>query len=113
MFHFRNIARKLIKPPGFAKVNSPSRANYGMGTAYAECENYDESGCGGRCGQQVSSNGVFCPKAEFSSQVFLRNLFFQRTGNRGLRCDDATAILFLFAVFEPLFVGPLKCFFIA
>jgi|GEM_PF-2495069 len=80
MFHFRNIARKLIKPPGFAKVNSPSRANYGMGTAYAECENYDESGCGGRCGQQVSSNGVFCPKAEFSSQVFLTIRFFQRTG---------------------------------
>ena len=51
-----------------------------MGTAYAECENYDESGCGGRCGQQVSSNGVFCPKAEFSSQVFLTIRFFQRTG---------------------------------
>ena len=51
MFHFGNIARKLIEPPGFAKVNSASWANYGMGTAYAECEHYDESGCGGRCGQ--------------------------------------------------------------
>lgn len=80
MFHFRNIARKLIKPPGFTKVNSSSRANYGIGTAYAGCENYDESGCGGRCGQQVSSNGVFCPKLEFSPQVFLTIRFFQRTG---------------------------------
>jgi hypothetical protein len=51
MFHFRNIARKLIEPPGFAKVNSLSWANYGMGTEYAECEHYDESGCGGRRGQ--------------------------------------------------------------
>jgi hypothetical protein len=51
VFHFRNVARKLIEPPGFAKVNSTARSNFGMGTGYAESDYCDESGCGGSCDQ--------------------------------------------------------------